>query len=121
MSFSSLHFIGEAIEVEFEQPPIFSKRPGCPDRFTWLDQTHDIIELLSEWHEFERKGRMAVNMRPENLAAASKRGSWGVGRFYFRVRSGSGQVFDLYYDHAPGKANDRAGSWFLYRELTEEV
>jgi hypothetical protein len=40
-----------------------------------------------------------------------------VGRFYFRVRSETGQVFDLYYDRAIKDADDRLGHWFLYREV----
>jgi hypothetical protein len=54
---------------------------------------------------------MARNMRPTHAEAAQRRGSWGVGRDYYRVRTGSGHIFDLYYD--------RAGSWFLFRELSD--
>lgn len=61
---------------------------------------------------------MAVNMRPEHAAVASRRGSWGVGRFYYRVRTDTGRVFDLYYDRAPKSADDRKGAWFLYREMS---
>jgi hypothetical protein len=60
---------------------------------------------------------MAVNMRPSHIATASGRGSWGVGRFYFRVRLESGRIFDLYYDRAPKSADDRKGGWFLLREM----
>ena len=28
-------YIGDPITVEFDRPPLFSKRPHCPDRFTW--------------------------------------------------------------------------------------
>ena len=56
-------------------------------------------------------------MRPANIAKAVRRGSWGVGRFYFRVRTESGRLFDLYYDRAPKDADDRKGTWFLFREL----
>jgi len=34
-----------------------------------------------------------------------------------RVRVESGRIFDLYYDRAPRKAEDRKGSWFLLREM----
>ncbi len=61
---------------------------------------------------------MEYNMRPANAAKAKRRGSWGVGRFYFRVQTDSGQIYDLYYDRAPKDVDDRSGAWFLYREMT---
>lgn len=62
---------------------------------------------------------MAHNMRPPHAAAAEKRGSWGVGRDYYRIRTASRQVFDIYFDRAPEDALDRKGGWFLYREIVE--
>jgi hypothetical protein len=119
MDVQPAQFIGEAIQVEFDQPPVLEKKPGCPDRFVWRGQTYRITEMLGEWHDYRRRGRMAHNMGEAHLAAASRRGSWGVGRDYYRVRADSGQVFDLYYDRAPKRAGDRKGAWFLYRELLE--
>jgi hypothetical protein len=113
----SIQFIGEPVAVQFDQEPALAKRPGCPDRFVWGGQVHQIVEMLKEWHDFGRRGRMARNMRPTHLATAERRGSWGVGRDYYRVRTGQGRVFDLYYDRAPKAAGDRRGGWFLYREL----
>jgi len=121
MEFKPLRFIGEPIEVQFDEAPAFEKKPGCPDRFTWGEETYHIVESLSEWHDYSRRGRMARNMRPEHLATASSRGSWGVGRHYFRVRVAGGQVFDIYYDRAPGKVGDRKGNWFLFREMTRAL
>ena len=114
-----LRFIGEPIEAQFDQPPTLEKKPGCPDQFVWQGETYRVTEKLSEWHDYGRRGRMAVNMRPAHAVAASRRGSWGVGRDYYRVRTDSGQVFDLYYDRAPKKTDDRKGAWFLYREMSE--
>jgi hypothetical protein len=74
--------------------------------------------MLSEWKDFSRRGRMARNMRPAHAEVAAGRGSLGVGRFYFRVRTNTGQVFDLYYDRQIKSVDDRLGHWFLYRELT---
>ncbi len=116
--FRPLRFIGEPIEVQFDKAPILEKKPGCPDRFRWNEQWHDIVATLGEWRDYNRKGRMARNMRPEHLATAERRGSWGVGRFYFRVRTDSDQVFDLYYDRAPKNVDERKGAWFLYREMS---
>ena len=118
MNIKALHFIGEPIQVQFDHPPPLEKKPGCPDRFVWRDEVYQVVELLSEWRDYGRKGRMATNMRPSHIATASRRGSWGVGRNYFRVRIGTGQIFDLYYDRAPKSIDDRKGVWFLYREMS---
>ena len=118
MEFKPLRFIGEPIHVHFDQPPMLEKKPGCPDAFVWREEAYRIVELLSEWHDYGRRGRMAINMRPQHAAAAARRGSWGVGRDYYRVRTDSNQVFDLYYDRAPKDADDRKGAWFLVREMS---
>lgn len=110
-------FIAEEIEVAFDKPPLLEKRPGCPDRFTWQDESFEIVEKLGEWHDYRRRGRMARNMQPAHAAVAEQRGSWGVGRDYFRVLTASGRVFELYYDRAPKDVDRRKGAWFLFREL----
>ena len=110
-------FIGQAIEVAFDRRPLLEKKPGCPDRFFWQGSTFEISEKISEWHEYRRRGRMARNMRPTHAAMAEKRGSWGVGRDYFRVRTSNDRLFEIYYDRAPKDADRRKGAWFLYREL----
>jgi hypothetical protein len=61
---------------------------------------------------------MARNMTPEHAATAERRGSWGVGRFYFRVKTEAGNIFDLYYDRSPKNVDDRKGGWYLFRELS---
>ncbi|MBI3359873.1 MAG: biotin--[acetyl-CoA-carboxylase] ligase [Chloroflexi bacterium] len=118
-SYRPIRFIGEAIEVEFDRPPLLEKKPGCPNRFTWRGASYQIVEKLSEWHEYGRRGRMAHNMQPEHAAVAEVRGSWGVGRDYFRVRSEGGQIFELYYDRAPKGSDRRKGEWFLVSELAQ--
>jgi hypothetical protein len=120
MALKPLYFIDEQIQVEFDKPPLYEKKPDCPDRFLWRDEVYGIQQLLAEWQDFQRRGRMARNMSPPHAVAASRRGSWGVGRVYFRVRTSSGQIFDLYYDRAPKDADDRKGSWFLFREMQPE-
>jgi hypothetical protein len=67
--------------------------------------------------DFSRSGKMAKNMRPEHAEVASTRGSLNVGRFYFRVKVDSGQIFDIYYDRAMKGVDKRKGEWFIYREL----
>ena len=117
MDVKPLRFIGEPVEVQFDQPSALEKKPDCPSRFVWRGKTYPVVEKLSEWHDYSRRGRMARNMRSTHLTAASRRGSWGVGRDYYRVRTASGQVFDLYYDRRPKGVDDRKGAWFLYREM----
>jgi hypothetical protein len=99
--------------------PARPKAPPCPDGFIWEGQAYRVTGKLSEWTDFTRRGRMARNMRPTHAAVAAEHGSLGVGRFYFRVRVDTGQVFDLYYDRAIKDVDDRLGHWFLYRELSE--
>jgi hypothetical protein len=117
LKFIPHQFIGEEIEVTFDVPPMHSKKPDPPSGFLWRGEDFRVVVLISRWLSYERKGRMAKNMQPENLRVARRRGSWGVGRFYFRVRTEGGRIFDLYYDRAPEEAGDRAGHWFLWREL----
>jgi len=99
---------------------MLEKKPNAPDAFTWRGQTYRVVEVLSEWVDYERKGRMRRNMQPQHAAVASGRGSWGVGQFYFRVRTESDQIFDLYYDRAPKDVDNRKGEWFLNQELKNE-
>jgi len=116
MESHQLHFIDQPIEVIFDTPPALEKTPPCPNGFTWNWETYRVEEMLAEWHSFERRGRMADNMTPEHAARAASKGSWGVGRFFFRVRVSGGRVFDLYYDRAPENADKRKGRWVLLAE-----
>jgi Family of unknown function (DUF6504) len=115
--FAPRRFIDEEISVHFDHPPARKKVPGPPDTFVWRGKTYRTVEVVSRWSEYERKGRAAKNMAPAHARVAARRGSWGVGRFYFRIRTEAGQVFDVYYDRAPEGAGDRSGHWFLYREM----
>lgn len=111
-----VRFIDAAIRVHHHEPSTLTKKPEAPDSFEWAERTYPIREVVSRWDRYERRGRMAANMQPAHLATAARRGSWGVGRFYFRVRTDDG-VFDLYYDRQPESAGDRTGHWFLWREV----
>lgn len=119
MAYIPKHFIGEAIEVFFDQPPVLEKKPGCPSAFTWQGKKFRILELLSEWHDYQRRGRFSRNMRETHHAVASSRGSWGVGQDFYRVRTDEGQIFDLYYDRAPKGSDQRKGAWYLDKELDQ--
>ena len=120
MEYIALHFLDVPITVEFDVPLIREKSPTCPNRFVWHGESYQVSEMLAEWSDFTRRGKMARNMRPSHSAVAAGRGSLGVGRFFFRVRTQAGQIFDLYYDRAPKDAARRKGEWFLYREMSTE-
>jgi hypothetical protein len=136
-NYQPIHFYDHPIEPVFDTPPAREKTPDCPNGFIWEDKTYRVIEMLSSWSDFTRRGKMARNMRPAHAAVASSRGSLNVGRFYFRVRAAfsssstaqrpsgtaghpESQVFDIYYDRAMKNIDDRKGQWFIYRELREE-
>ena len=130
MELTPIHFYDEPIEVLFDSPPAREKTPDRPDGFIWEVKTYRVVETLSEWSDFTRRGKFARNMRPAHAAVASTRGSLNVGRFYFRVKvllsAGSttgqaeSQIFDIYYDRAMKSVDDRKGQWFVYRELVEK-
>jgi len=120
MEIKPLKFISEPVEVQFREPPLLEKMPGPPDAFAWRGKNYPIAEVMSEWHDYRRSGRIARNMQPEHASTAERRGSWGVGRDYYRVRTQDGRIFDLYYDRAPKDVDRRKGGWFLDKELTEQ-
>jgi hypothetical protein len=119
-TYKPIHFLDQLIEVIFDTPPAREKTPDCPNGFIWEGKTYRVVEMLSSWSDFKRRDKMARNMRPEHAAVAATRGSLNVGRFYFRVRVDTNQIFDIYYDRAMKSVDDRKGQWFIYRELGEE-
>src|SRR5512133_568169 len=94
-------FIDAAITVQYSEQPLLEKKPRCPDGFEWDVEIFVVEEMLMEWVDYTRRGRMARNMSDAHAAAAASKGSWGVGRFFFRVRTSTRRVFDIYYDRAP--------------------
>jgi hypothetical protein len=119
-NYQAIHFYDNPIEPVFDTPPAREKSPDCPNGFIWDEKTYRVIEMLSSWSDFARRGKMARNMRPAHAAVASSRGSLNVGRFYFRVLTDTNQVFDIYYDRAIKNIDERKGQWFIYRELEEK-
>ena len=120
MEYKPIHFFDQRIEPIFENPPARQKTPGCPDGFKWADKTYRITTRLSEWNDFNRRGRANRNMSPRHALTAAGRGSLGVGRFYFRVKVNTGQIFDIYYDRAIQDTDRRKGQWLVYREMEEK-
>jgi hypothetical protein len=112
-------FIDEPIQAEFTGQPLLSKKTGCPAAFRWRTVRYAVTELLAEWHEYGRRGRMADNMSPAHAEASLKRGSFGVGRDYYRVRTDAGRTFTMYYDRAVRSSDAKLGEWFLLEEELE--
>jgi len=112
-----INFIGESIQVVFDHDPLLEKKQGCPNGFIWRDETFTIIEMLAEWHDYRRKGRSARNMQPQHAIVASSKGSWGVGKDYYEVKTSSGRCFTIYFDRAPKDAFIKHSGWFLRDEL----
>lgn len=117
-TYKPIRFIEEPIDVLYDYPPILEKKPGPPNAILWRESRYRIMEVISEWHDYQRRGRMARNMRPEHAETAQKRGSWGVGKDYFRVVTDSGRIFDIYFDRAPKSVDKRKGAWFIFQELS---
>jgi hypothetical protein len=110
-------FIGEPIRVVFEREPLLSKKPECPCQFEWKGQKFQILEVLAEWHVYPQRGAGEANRENPTSGKSIQRGSWGVGKTFFRVRTATGRVFVLYYDRAPRDADDRSGTWLLREEV----
>jgi hypothetical protein len=115
------NFIDEKIEVGFDIPPLYSKEPPCPDTFVWREKQFQISALIISWFDFERHGRMERNMQPEHDVRARLKGSWGVGRFHFQVKTKDARQFEIYFDRSPLNASDRNGQWILLAELESKL
>ncbi len=113
-------FIGSPIEPVYDEPPVLKKRPGAPSGFVWQGRRFRVARLIAEWHDYGPRGKLASFYEKERgsyrALAAKRRGSWGVGRDYFRVEVEGGGVYELYYDRAPTKRG-REGGWYLFREI----
>ena len=110
-------FISEEIEVWFREEPALKKKTGVPAGFVWSGERFEVSQLLAEWHDFG-KAREAGDTRRTEVQLVRTRGSWGLGRDYYRVRTVSGREFDIYYDRRP-KSREIIGVWVLWRELVD--
>ena len=106
-------FISEEIEVEFAKEFILEKKPPCPISFKWQEKIFCVNELISSWVDNERKGKKARNMRMTHIVRARQKGSWGTGRFYFKVKDEFGKIIVIYYDRSPKNVFDKKGRWIL--------
>jgi hypothetical protein len=110
-------FIDEIISVIFEQSEHLIKKPVCPDKFIWKGQEYIIGELINEWQDFSPNDSSSANPNEPLLKKDAVKGSFGVGRFYFRVRTTDCRVFDLYYDRKIKNVSSTEGFWVLYQEI----
>ena len=99
------------------RPRLLVKKPECPNAFSWRDKSYRINEIISEWHDFSRKGKYRRNMKDAHLERANVKGSLGVGRFYFRVRTNENRIFEIYYDRSIKNTFETSGFWVLFQEL----
>jgi hypothetical protein len=106
-------FVCEEIDVGFDKEFFLEKNPPCPNSVIWREGVIHITELISAWDDFSRKGKQARNMRTTHLERASKKGSWGVGRQYFKIKDEDGRILVIYFDRAPKDAADKKGRWIL--------
>ena len=106
-------FICEEIHAGFEKDFFLEKNPPCPNYILWRGKAIRLIEIISAWDDFSRSGKQARNMRETHLERASKKGSWGVGRQYFKVKDMDDRILVIYFDRAPKDAVDKKGRWIL--------
>jgi hypothetical protein len=117
-----MEFYSDEIQVRFEREPTLEKKPGLPAAFIWRGREYVIVELMREWHDYRQRGKTKAFYERERgsypAKSSQRRGSWGVGRDFYRVGTDSGEVFDIYYDRAP-KGRVAEGPWILYRRLAK--
>jgi hypothetical protein len=114
-------FIDEPIQIYFDQPQLYEKTPNCPTGFTWRGQLYQPLEMLSTWHDFRQHTEIKNNNKSELVKQSLPSGSWGVGKFYFIVRTQDNRLFEIYFDRNPQNVIDRKGHWFLLAELVEST
>ncbi|NSW51881.1 MAG: hypothetical protein HPY85_05210 [Anaerolineae bacterium] len=112
-----IQFINESVEVVFVVPPVYGKTPTPPQSFIWQAKQWEIKQVMLEWKDYDRRGKSSHNMRPSNLLKAASRGSYGVGRFYYRVMTVDDRIFQLYFD----RSVPREQAWVLYAEYSYRV
>lgn len=103
-------FYSEPITVQFENEPLLEKKPGPPDFFVWRGKSYTIVQVEKEWHKYSKRGKMEeFSSQKKNVSALPRKGSWGVGRDYYRVKTNTGHIFVIYYDRQPKKPKKANG------------
>ncbi len=112
-------FIGKEIEPVFGDTPDLEKKTGAPSGFKWGDRDYRITRVIKEWHEYDQArpgGGRDAGRPPFGARSPMRRGSWGVGKDFYRVLLDDGRLVDIYYDRRP-KGKKRKGRWVIFREL----
>ena len=112
-----VRYIGKEIIPGYTNGVLFVKDPACPDFFMQDQQIYVVKQVLSEWRDYQRKGNKTHNMRESHLQRAHLKGSWGTGRYYFRVETECGHTFEIYYDRTPSSRQNKFGHWVLFKEI----
>ena len=111
-------FYSEPITVKFRKEPLLEKKTGPPDTFFWRGKSYTVVLVEKEWHNYDSRGRIKkfYSQRRGNAPEMNPRkGSWGVGRDYYRVKTDTGEVFVIYYDRQPEKT--KKGQWILLKKV----
>jgi len=89
-------FIGEKISVDV------TGTVKQPTRFTWRGVDYEIVEIIQNWQDW-------------GFSAGAQSRNWMTRRHrnYFRVRTGSGEIFELYLDRSDAPDS----GWYLYQQL----
>ena len=102
-----VEFLGKAIEVELGE----GEAPS-PVAFRLGKQEHRVAEVLQRWEE-QGSGQQI----PGHL----DRHGQGQ-RVYYRVRTGEGEVYELYVDRQAarrlGKRRQEKSRWFVHRRIS---
>ena len=90
-------FIGEKITVDI------AGEVREPTGFHWRGREHRIAAVLVNWFDW-------------GFAAGSTQRNWRTRRHrnYFRIRTESGDIFEIYLDRATPHG---AGEWYLFQQL----
>src|SRR3990170_3088158 len=77
---------------------------GEPKAFTLRGHRHAVVEVVSTWHE-------------ESFGGGYRRDAWlGHQRVFYRVRTETGELFDIYFDVGERQRRGR-GRWVMHRRL----
>jgi hypothetical protein len=89
-------FIAEKITVET------TGTVKQPARFTWRGTDYEIVEITQNWQDW-------------GFSAGASSRNWMTRRHrnYFRVRTNTGEIFELYLDRSDAPDS----GWYLYQQL----
>ena len=95
-------FIGEQIEVQMVGEPV-----KVPVSFRWYGSDYHIAEVLASWADF------GYGQTPP------RRPHWWQRRHrnYYRVKTDTGETFEIYYDRGTRASHPERRKWYLFRRI----